>query len=79
MLDQIENVKNVVKSHRIEPFDVSELNVTRDLGGNERLSVSGRFNISPTNTTKLLNTIGIKENLKRKSFKDPEFKVHTNI
>ena len=72
MIEHINHIKNKVKTHTIRPFNVSELNVTQDLGGNDRISVKDRFNISYGNTSKLLNAIGIKENLKRKSFKDPQ-------
>ena len=67
-----DSIKQQIRNHTIEPFSVSELNVSKDLGDNPVVNVGDRFRVSHGNVQKLLGAIGIKENLKQKSFQDPE-------
>lgn len=71
---KVDTIKDQIRSHTIEPFNIAELNVDQDSYANSTLRVSDRFNITSSNIPKLLSSVGIRENLRRKSFADPELK-----
>ena len=67
-----DNIKTRVRRHTLQPFNVSELNVTNDLAGNKQINIGDQFKVSSENVKKLLSYLGVKDNLKRNSFHDPE-------
>jgi len=69
MQNKRDNAKRLINNHRIEPFSVGDLNVSRSTGN---IYIGDQFRVSSGNVGKLLSSIGIKENLKKKSFQDPD-------
>lgn len=66
---EVESIKDSIRSHTLEPFEVKDLVV--DQG---RVSVGDRFTVGGDNMNTLLSKLGIKKNLQEKSFSNPEQK-----
>ena len=67
--EEVESVKDSIRSHTLEPFEVKDLVV--DQG---KVSVGDRFTIGGKDVNTLLSKLGIKKNLQEKSFSNPEEK-----
>ena len=67
--EQAESVKAEIRGLVVEPFNVEELVVDRN-----NVNVGGRFGISDDNMATLLGKLGIKKNLKERSFDNPKEK-----
>ena len=67
--EKAEAVKAEIRGLVVEPFKVEELVVDRN-----NVTVGDRFGISDDNKATLLGKLGIKKNLKERSFDNPEEK-----
>lgn len=71
VLEQVDNVKDIVNSHRIVPFNVADVTVQAEEGKSPVLHASDRFSMRGRVISSFLSNVGLKENLGKNSFDEP--------
>jgi hypothetical protein len=74
IIEQVENVKDKVKTHSIVPFNVSDITVEQHEGRSPILHNNDRFSIRGRAIKSFLGSVGLKDSCGSRSFDEPETK-----